>query len=77
MLFRSVFLAYKGPYESTKFEIKATTKLVEMTSRSRGGYGQIVESVPLPQPTEFEIALAEAKPSPTPPVLRLREASTR
>ena len=53
------FLPYQGPYESTKFQIKATTKLVEMTSRSRGGYGQIVESVPLPQPTEFEIALAE------------------
>ena len=53
------FLPYQGPYESTKFQIKATTKLVEMTSRSRDGYGQLVESVPLPQPTEFEIALAE------------------
>jgi len=54
-----LFLPMQGPYESTKFEIKATTNLVEMTSRSRDGYGQIVESVPIPQPTEFAISLAE------------------
>lgn len=54
-----LFLPYQGPYESTKFEVKATTKLVEMTSKSRGGYGQIVESVPLQQPTEFSLSLAE------------------
>lgn len=54
-----LYLPYRGAYEATKFEIKATTKLVEMTSKSRGGYGQIVESVPLQQPTEFTLALAE------------------
>lgn len=53
------FLPYKGAYEATKFEIKATTKLVEMTSKGRASYGQIVESVPLQQPTEFSLSLAE------------------
>lgn len=53
------FLPYRGSYESTKFEVKATTKLVELTSRGRESYGQIVESVPLQQPTEFSIELAE------------------
>jgi hypothetical protein len=54
-----VYLAPKGPYESTKFAIKATTKLEEMTGRGRSTYGQILASVAIPQPTEFEIAVAE------------------
>lgn len=53
------WLAPKGPYEATKFAIKATTKLEEMTGRGRTTYGQILASVALPQPTEFEIAVAE------------------
>lgn len=53
------YLPPAGPYESTKFQIKATTKLEEMTGRGRATYGQILESVAIPQPTEFEIAVAE------------------
>lgn len=53
------FLAPQGPYEATKFSIKATTKLEEMTGRGRATYGQILASVAIPQPTEFEIAVAE------------------
>lgn len=48
-----------GPYESTKFSIKATTKLEEMTGRGKTTYGQNLASVAIPQPTEFEIAIAE------------------
>lgn len=54
-----LYLAPQGPYESTKFEIKATTKLIEMTGRGKATYGQVLESVALPQPTEFSVALAE------------------
>lgn len=53
------YLNPQGPYESTKFSIKATTKLEEMTGRGRETYGQILASVAIPQPTEFEIAIAE------------------
>lgn len=53
------FLPYQGPYEATKFEAKANTKLVEMVSRGKTTYGQIVESVPLQEPTEFSIELGE------------------
>ncbi len=53
------FLPPAGPYESTKFQIKATTKLTEMTGRGKGTYGQIIESVATPQPTEFEMEIAE------------------
>lgn len=55
----SLFLPPQGPYENTKFEIKAVTKLVEQTSRSKEKYGQILESVAIPQPTEFSMDVAE------------------
>lgn len=53
------YLNPQGPYESDKFQIKATTKLEEMTGRGRDTYGQVLASVAVPQPTEFEISIAE------------------
>ena len=53
------FLPYQGPYENTKFEVKAITKLVEQTSRSKTRYGQSLEAVALPQPSEFALEVAE------------------
>lgn len=54
-----LYLPPQGPFELTKFSIKATTKLEEMTGRGRSTYGQILASVAIPQPTEFEIEVAE------------------
>lgn len=54
-----LYLPPRGPFELTKFAIKATTKLEEMTGRGRTTYGQILASVAIPQPTEFEIEVAE------------------
>lgn len=49
----------KGPYESTKFEIKPNILLKELASRGKATYGQVLESVALPQPSEFTVDLAE------------------
>lgn len=50
---------FAGPYEATKFEIKPNVELKEMSSRSRNGYGQVIESVVLPKPAEFTLELPE------------------
>ncbi len=53
------FDAYRGPYEASKFEIKPKVELKELTSKGRTTYGQVIETVPLPQPTEFAVELVE------------------
>lgn len=53
------FDPYKGPYEATQFEIKPNIELREMSSRGRDTYGQVIESVPLPQPADFTVAMPE------------------
>lgn len=53
------FLEFEGPFESTKFEIKPNSELKEMASRGRDTYGQVIESVPLPKPSDFSVTLAE------------------
>jgi hypothetical protein len=53
------FDAYKGPYEATKFEIKPNVELKELASRGRSTYGQVIESVPLAQPSDFTVELPE------------------
>ncbi|WP_454752068.1 phage tail tube protein [Cupriavidus necator] len=53
------FDAFKGPYEATKFEIKPNVEIKELSSRGRSTYGQVIESVPLPQPSEFTVDLPE------------------
>lgn len=53
------FEEFSGPYECSKFSIKPNSELKEMTSRGRSSYGQVIESVPLPQPADFEITFSE------------------
>lgn len=53
------FLEFEGPFESTKCEIKPNSELKEMSSRGRITYGQVIESVPLPKPSDFSVTLAE------------------
>lgn len=48
-----------GPYEATKFEIAPKSEIKEMSSKGRTTYGQVIESVPLPQPAEFTVTLPE------------------
>jgi hypothetical protein len=54
-----LFDAFKGPYEAAKFEIKPNVELKELSSRGRSSYGQVIESVPLPQPADFTVELNE------------------
>lgn len=53
------FDAFVGPIECTKFEITPKVELKEMTSKGRETYGQVIESVPIPQPFEFACDFAE------------------
>lgn len=53
------FDPYQGPYEASKFEIKASSDLKEMTSKGRQTYGQVVESVTIPKPTDFTVEMTE------------------
>lgn len=55
----AAFDAFAGPYEATKFEIKPNVDLKDLQSRSRGGYGQLLETVPIPKPTEFTLEMPE------------------
>ena len=54
-----LFDDFTGPFEATKFEVKPNVELKQMSSRSRSGYGQVIESVALPQPAEFTLELPE------------------
>lgn len=49
----------KGPFPASKFELKANTELKEQTSRGRNTYGQINESVPVPQPFDLSIEMTQ------------------
>lgn len=50
----------QGPFEATRFEIKANAQLRERTSRSKGGYGTVVASAAVPQPFDLNITMGEA-----------------
>ena len=50
-----LFDDFTGPFEATKFEVKPNVELKEMSSRGRSSYGQVIESVALPQPAEFTL----------------------
>lgn len=50
---------WSGPYECNKLEIKPNVNLLEQTSKSRDGYGQVVETVALNQPSDLTIELTE------------------
>lgn len=53
------FENFKGPYECRKFEIKPNVELKEQTSKGRSTYGQVIESVAIPQPSELNVELGE------------------
>lgn len=55
----AAFEGFKGPYEATKFEIKPNVELKELSSKGRTTYGQVIESVALPQPAEFTLEMPE------------------
>jgi hypothetical protein len=51
--------AFAGPYECEKFEIKPNVDLKEKTSKGRNTYGQVIESVAIPQPADLTVDLSE------------------
>lgn len=53
------FEDYSGPYECDTFEIKPNVELREKVSKGRSTYGQVIESVTVPQPADLTIALGE------------------
>lgn len=53
------FDGFTGPFEATKFEIQPNSELRELSSRGRSSYGQVIESVALPQPADFTLELPE------------------
>lgn len=53
------FGGFTGPFEASSFEIQPNVELLEMQSRGRDTYGQVIESVPLPQPSDFTLVLSE------------------
>lgn len=55
-----LFAGWVGPLEASKFALKTNATLKELKSKSRDGYGQIIESVPLQDPAEFSMTLREA-----------------
>lgn len=55
----AAFGDWEGPFETGKFEIKLNSDRKELTSKSKEGYGQVIETVTVPQPNEFSIELTE------------------
>jgi hypothetical protein len=53
------FDPWTGPYESSKFEIKPNSDVKEKSSHGRNTYGQVIESVPLPKPSDLSINFDE------------------
>lgn len=53
------FENYKGPFQCEKFEIKPNSELKEKISKGRTTYGQVIESVPVPQPADLTVDLGE------------------
>lgn len=54
-----VYEDFRGPFECTKFEIKPNVNVLEQTSKGRSTYGQVIETVAIPQPSDLTVALAE------------------
>lgn len=50
---------FDGPFLASKMEVKPNSDLKEMSSKGRDDYGQIIESVPLPKPADFNVTLSE------------------
>lgn len=54
-----VSLGLSGPYYANKFEIKPKVKKLELTSKGRRDYGQVLESVSVQEPATFTVELNE------------------
>lgn len=54
-----VYEDFRGPFECTKFEIKPNVSVLEQTSKGRATYGQVIETVAIPQPSDLTVDLAE------------------
>lgn len=48
-----------GPFECSKFEIKANTELKEKTSKGKETYGQVIASVAIQKPADLTVVLSE------------------
>ncbi len=55
----AAYAGEKGPYECIKMEIKPNSDLKEMVSKGKVTYGQVIESVPIPKPSDFTVELGE------------------
>jgi hypothetical protein len=53
------FGAYEGPFECNKLSIKPNVDTKELVSKGRLTYGQVIESVAIPQPYELAVELSE------------------
>lgn len=49
----------QGPFEGSQFAIQPNVERKEMVSRGRGTFGQVVESVNVPQAADFSVTLNE------------------
>lgn len=54
-----VFLDYEGPFECKKFEVKPQVEIKEQVSKGRDSYGQVIETVALPKPSQLTIEMSE------------------
>jgi hypothetical protein len=52
-------LGRAGPFEASKFEVKANTELKEAVSKGRSTYGQVIESVAIQKPADLTVTLSE------------------
>lgn len=52
-------LGRAGPFECSKFEIKANTEVKEQTSKGRSTYGQVIETVAIQKPADVSVTLTE------------------
>lgn len=54
-----VLQGMQGPFEASKFEIKPNSEVKELVSKGRSTYGQVIESVSVPQPADLTVDLTE------------------
>lgn len=52
-------LGRAGPFECSKFEVKANTEVKEQTSKGRSTYGQVIETVAIQKPADVSVTLTE------------------
>lgn len=55
----ATFLPYEGPIGTDKFAIKPNSDLKEATAKGKTNYGQVIESVPVPKPSDITIDFSQ------------------